>query len=137
MSFYTGTQSELLYALPAAVTKNTYTTQAVLSVPTASTLPHCIVPGKYFGSVPNGVGRALWLHAEGTVATTSAATFTGVLGYDTTQNTLANSITYWPILAPTAAVTELWTLDVWYTCQQTGSAGLSLQVNGKYQSSIV
>jgi hypothetical protein len=137
MSFYTGTQTELLYQLPAAVTKNTYTTQAVLSVPTASTLPHCIVPGKYFSAVPNGVGRGLWLHAEGTVATTSAATFTGVLGWDVAQNTLANSITYWPILAPTAAVTELWGLDVWYTCQQVGSAGLSLQVNLEYEASIV
>lgn len=137
MSNYNPTGSELLYSLPAAVTKNTYTTQAVLSVPTASVLPHCRVPGSFFGSTPYGVGRVLYLHASGTIATTSAATFTGVLGYDTAQNTLANSITYWPILAPTAAVTELWDLDVWYTAQQVGSAGLSLQVTGKYQSSIV
>jgi hypothetical protein len=137
MSFLTGTQAEALYVLPAAVTKNTYTTQAVLSVPTSSTLPRCIVPGKFFGAVPNGTGRSLYLHASGTVATTSAATFTGVLGWDTTANTLANSVTYWPILAPTAAVTELWDLDVWYTAQQVGSAGLTLQVTGKYQSSIV
>ena len=137
MSGYTMTQSEELNVLPAAVTKNTYTTQAVISVPTASTLPHCIVPGKFFGSVPNGVGRALYLHVEGTIANASAATFTGVLGWDTAQNTLANSITYWPILAPTAATTCLWNLDVWYTCQQTGSAGLTLQVNGRYEQSVV
>ncbi len=36
MSFYTGTQVEVLYTLPAAVTKNTYTTQAVFSAPTAT-----------------------------------------------------------------------------------------------------
>jgi hypothetical protein len=137
LSFYTGTNAELLYALPAAVTKNTYTTQAVLSVPTSSTLPHCIVPGKFFGAVPNGVGRSLLLEASGTIATTSAATFTGVLGYDVTQNTLANSVTYWPILAPTAATTCLWSLRVLYTCQQTGSAGLTLQLNGEYRQSVV
>lgn len=137
MSFYTGTQAELLYSLPAAVTKNTYTTQAVISVPTASTLPHCIVPANFFGAVPNGVSRALYLHAQGTIANTSAATFTGVLGYDVTQNTLANNVTYWPILAPTASTTCLWNLDVWYTCQQTGSSGLTLQVNGTYVQSVV
>ena len=137
MSFYTGTQAELLYALPAAVTKNTFTTQAVISVPTASTLPHCIVPTNYFGAVPNGVGRSLYLKAAGTIATTSAATFTGVLGWDTTQNTLANSVTYWPILAPTAATTCVWDLEVWYTAQQVGSAGLTLQLNGNYRTSVV
>jgi hypothetical protein len=88
VSFYSGTQAELLYALPAAVTKNTYTTQAVLSVPGSSTLPRCIVPGKFFTSVPYGVGRSLWLHAEGTIANTAAATFTGVLGWDPTAGTL-------------------------------------------------
>jgi hypothetical protein len=137
MSFYTGTQAELLYALPAAVTKNTYTTQAVLSVPGSSVLPRCIVPGKYFSSVPNGVGRSLWLHCEGTIANTAAATFTGVLGWDTTAATLTNSVTYWPILAPTAATTCLWGLDVWYTALQVGSAGLSLQVNVEYEQSVV
>lgn len=137
MSFYTGTQSELLYALPAAVTKNTYTTQAVLSVPGSSVLPRCIVPGKFFTSVPYGVGRALWLHCEGTIANTAAATFTGVVGWDTTPGTLANPITYWPILAPTAATVCLWSLDVFYTCQQVGSAGLSLQANVEYEQSVV
>ena len=137
MSFYTGTQAELLYALPANVTKNTYTTQAVLSVPTSSTLPRCIVPGKYFSAVPNGVGRSLYLKAKGTIATTSAATFTGVIGWDTTAATLANSITYWPILAPTASTTCMWALDMYYTCQQVGSAGLTLQVNGEYTQSVV
>jgi hypothetical protein len=137
VSFYSGTQTELLYSLPAAVTKNTYTTQAVLSVPGSSTLPRCIVPGKFFSSVPSGIGRALWLHAEGTIANTAAATFTGVLGWDPTAGTLANSITYWPILAPTASTTCLWSLDAVYTCQQVGSAGLTLQVNVEYEQSVV
>lgn len=137
MSFTTGIPAELLYSLPAAVTKNTFTTQAVISVPVSSTLPHCIVPGKFFAAVPNGVSRSLYLKAQGTIATTAAATFTGVLGWDTAQNTLANSVTYWPILAPTAATTCLWQLDVWYTAQQVGSAGLTLQVNGEYRQSVV
>ena len=127
--------AELLYSLPANVTKNTFTTQAVISVPTSSTLPHCIVPANYFGAVPYGVSRSLLLVAKGVIGNTAAATFTGVLGWDTAQGTLANSITYWPILTVTNGA--LWQLDVWYTCQQVGSAGLTLQVNGEYRQSVV
>src|SRR6266852_9091168 len=139
VSFITGSQDELLYSLPAPVTKNTYTAQAVLSVPAATgTAPLCVVDANYFRSVPNGVGRGLYLKAKGTIATTSAATFTGVLGLDATPGTLANSVTYWPILAPTAATTCLWDLEAWYTCQQVGgNAGLTLQVNGEYRQSVV
>jgi hypothetical protein len=137
MSGYTLTNPELLYTLPAPVTKNAYTTAAVISVPASSVLPHCIVPNGFFGAVPNGVGRCLLLEADGTIATTSAATFIGQIGYDTAQNTLANPVTYWPILAPTAAITALWNLRVKYTCQQVGSAGLTLQVNGEYRQSVV
>ena len=131
------TQTELLYSLPAAVTKNTYTTEAPITVPTSSTLPHCIVPANYFAASPNGVGRPLWVRVQGTIANTSAATFQGRLGWDTTQGTIANPVTYWPTLAPTSATTCLWSLDVWYTCQQVGSAGLTLQVNGEFRQSVV
>ena len=47
MSFYTATNAELLYTLPAAVTKNTYTTEAVFSA-VAGTTPVCLLPGNYF-----------------------------------------------------------------------------------------
>lgn len=137
MSFITGSQVELLYALPANVTKNTYTTEAPISVPASSTLPHCIIPANYFAAVPNGVGRALRLNVQGIIANTAAATFQGRFGLDTTQGTIANPVTYWPTLAPTAATTCLWQLEVWYTCQQVGSAGLTLQVNGLYSQSVV
>lgn len=131
------TMYEELYTLPAAVTKNTYTTAAPISVPASSTLPHCTVPAGYFAANPNGVGRTLLLEADGTIANTAAATFTGQLGWDTAQATLANSVTYWPVLAVTAATTCLWNLRVKYTCQQVGSAGLTLQVNGVYTQSVV
>ncbi len=138
MSFITGTQDEALYTLSAAITKNTYTTQAVLSATAGGTLPLCVLDANYFRSVPNGVGRGLYLKAKGTIANTAAATFTGVLGLDATAGTLANSVTYWPILAPTAATTCLWDLDVWYTCQQVGgNSAMTIQVNGEYRQSVV
>lgn len=132
MSFYSGTQAELLYSLPAAVTKNTYTAQAPFSAVAASA-PVATIPGGFFGSVPNGVGRALYLRAQGTIANTAAATFAVALGLDTTAGTIANSATVMAATAPVAAITAPWNLEAWYTCQAVGtSGGMTLQVNGRW-----
>jgi peptidoglycan hydrolase-like protein with peptidoglycan-binding domain len=132
VSFLTGTQAELLYTLPAAVTKNTYTTEAVFSA-LAATAPLPTIPGGYFGSVPNGVGRGLYLHAEGTIATTSAATFAVNLGLDSVAGTKANAVAVMAATAPVAAITAPWHLDVYYTCQAVGTTGgMTLQVNGQW-----
>lgn len=137
MSFITGTQVEQLYALPAAVTKNTYTTQAVFG-PLAATAPVPRVPGGFFGESPNPLGRSLYMKAMGTIATTSAATFAGALGIDTTAGTIANSITMFAATAPTASVTAQWDLDVWITCTAFGeTAGMTWQVNGKWTQASV
>jgi hypothetical protein len=137
MSFVTGTQAELLYSLPAAVTKNTYTTQACMSALPA-TNPLAAVPAGFFASVPNGIGRALYVKAMGTIATTSAATFAPALAVDTTAGTALNPIVIYTTTAPTAAVTAQWTVEAWITCQAVGtSAGTTLQVNGKWDQSIL
>jgi hypothetical protein len=74
VSFYTGTQTELLYTLPAAVTKNTFTAQAVVSAPTA-TAPVAVIPAGYFMNPPaSGPGKAVYVKAWGTIANTAAAT---------------------------------------------------------------
>lgn len=136
MSGLTGTQAEAIYVLPAAVTKNTFTTQAVISAP--NTAARCIVPAGFFSAVPNGVGRSLYGHAFGSIANTAAATFTGVLSWDPTPGTLGSTLSaYWPILAPTAAVTSVWDLEFWITCQAIGAAGLTLQCNAKFNQSVV
>src|SRR5260221_50150 len=104
MSFYSGIPSELLYAQGAPVTKNTYTTQAVFSANPTSGGAVAIVPANFFSGNPNGVGRTLLLEASGTIATTAAATFNFVLGWDPTINTLGTTLaTPWPTPAPTAA----------------------------------
>jgi hypothetical protein len=138
MSGYTMTQAEVLYGLPAPVTKNTYTTQAVFSAP-AATADVASVRAGYWQGGAEGLGRPIWLHAEGTIATTAAATFQGVLGWDPTPGTLGTNIaTFWPTLAPTAATTCLWFLDAWITPTQIGALnGLSIQVNGRLQMSVV
>lgn len=132
MSFYTGTQMETLYTLPAAVTKNTYTTEAVFSALGASA-PLPSIPAGFFGAVPNGVGRSLWLHAEGTIATTSAATLAVNLGVDSTAGTKANAVAIMAATAPVAAITAPWHLDAWITAQAVGTTGgMTLQVNGRW-----
>lgn len=137
MSGFTMTQAELLYGLPTQVTKNTYTTQAVMSALAASA-PVAKIPGGYFQPNPNPLGRGLYLKAMGTIANTAAATFSPAMALDTTAGTALNPITIYSTTAPTAAVTAQWELDAWITCQAYGdSAGMTLQVNGAWRQSIL
>ena len=129
MSFFTGTQAELLYALPASVTKNTFTTEAAISA-VAGTTAVCTLPPGYFNDVPNAVGRVLYLRAEGIIANTANATFALNLGFDTTVGAKANSVTVNAAYTPTASVTAPWHLEAWYTCTAFATSTFSLQVNG-------
>jgi hypothetical protein len=57
---------------------------------------------------------------------------------DTTAGTALNPIVIYTTTAPTAAVTAQWTVEAWITCQAVGtSAGTTLQVNGKWDQSIL
>jgi hypothetical protein len=135
MSYLYGSNTELIYSLNAPVAKNTYTAAAPISVPAAAaTQGRAVVPTSFWGAQP--AGKSLFVHAAGTIATTSAATFIGQIGLNPTPGTLANPVTYWPVLAPTAAVTCLWDLEAWYTCTTGGAAG-AFQVNGRYTCSVV
>jgi len=131
MSFYSGIPSELLYSLAAPVTKNTYTTQAVFSNNPTSGGAVAMVPANFFSGNPQGLGRALRLTAAGTMATTSAATLTIVVGYDATVNTLGGTLTSTAAITPTAAVTCPWVLDLLISATAvSGGAGLSLYTSG-------
>lgn len=140
MSFYTGTQAELLYSLPATVTNNTFTTQRVISAPTAGTGgTHAIVPAGFFGSVPNGAGRALLIKGAGTVANAATgATFANVLALDAVAGTLlaGGTIFSLPAIAPTASTTIPWDFEIMVTCQAVGSAGTTLQCNGIFRQAV-
>src|SRR4249920_3552857 len=91
MSGFTGTQVEELYALSAAVTKNTYTTEAAFSG-VAGTNTVCTLPAGYFlNNTPTPVGRSLYLHAEGIIGNTAAATLAVNLGFDAAAGTKAGT----------------------------------------------
>jgi hypothetical protein len=137
VSFTTGTQAELLYVLPAAVTKNTYTTIAVLSAP-AATAPVAKIQGGLLASVPSPIGRAFYLKAFGTIANTAAATFFPSLSFGTTAGTVANNNALYAATAPTASVTAPWGMEAWITCQAAGeTGGTTFQVNGRWDQAIV
>lgn len=134
MSYLYGSNAEVLYAMPAPVTKNTYTTQAVISALTGA--QRAKVDPNFWLS--RGPGAALMLQARGSIANTAAATFQMVLGWDPTAGTLGTTLaTPWPTLAPTAAITSVWELDVLITASSIGAAGLTLQCNGEYRQSVV
>jgi hypothetical protein len=139
MSFYTGTQVELLYTLTAPFTKNTYAGPAVFSAP-AATAPVAKVPGGFFEAVPNGVGRSLFFEAFGTIANAATGfTFTPELCVNTTAGTIGSSnIAIYAATAPTASVTAQWHLQGYITCQALGeTGGMTWQVNGGWSQTTV
>ena len=68
MSFGSGTQAELIYTLPASVTKNTYTTIAAITGVAGTNTICSMPPGWAINDSPNPVGRSLMLEVWGTIA---------------------------------------------------------------------
>lgn len=136
MSFFTGTNTELLYALSSSITKNTYTTQAaytgVLGTNTVCSIP----PGFFANDNPNPVGRVLVLEIWGTIANTAAATFANALNVNPTAGSATGNIVVNAAYTPTAAVTAPWYLFARMTCTAFLTSTFTLQVNGvvRYES---
>lgn len=135
MSGITGTQVELLYTMPAAITKNTYTTEAAFTgVAGTNVIPK--IPAGYFGDDnPNPVGRSLYWQGWGVIANTAAATFAVNMGLDTAPGTKANAIAVMAATAPVASVTAPLHFEAWFTCQAYATTTMTLQVNGNWGSS--
>lgn len=133
MSGYTLTQPELFYSLPAAVTKNTWTTQAVISSPGGSGTPdRCIIPAKYF----NSINKAAHITAMGTIECDSAASFTLAAGLDAAAGTIAGTgggtLFTSSALSMSASTTALpFSLELDIVAQAVGHLATTLQVNGE------
>jgi len=124
------TQAELLYTLPTAITKNTYTSIAAYTG-VLGTNTVCEIPAGYFSVAnPNPVGRALYLKVFGTIANTSAATFANAINVNPTAGTSTGNITINTAYTPTASVTAGWMLEAWLTCTAFASSTVTLQCNG-------
>jgi len=126
MSGYTLTQGELLYSLPVAVTKNTYTTIAPISAAAATSVPRCIVPINYFSAI----GKSLSFRARGTLQSAAGtATFSFTGGLDSTAGTLGKTIFATANLTP-ATGTCVFDIEGDIVAQAIGQAGTTLQCNG-------
>src|SRR5215207_1882858 len=131
MSFNTGQQVELLYSLPAAVTKNTWTTIAAYTG-LVGTNTVCSVPaGWAMNEGVNPVGRALQLKAMGTIANTAAATFANAINLNPTPGTSTGNIGIHTAFTPTAAVTANWVLEAWFTITAFATSTMTIQANGQ------
>jgi hypothetical protein len=134
MSFFTGTQAELLYTLPAAVTKNTYTTIASITG-VLGTNPVCAIPSGWLGNDnPNPVGRSLFLKVFGTIGVTATPTFIMSLGMNNTANAVATPTPFGLYTAATGGTAIIngttWALEAWFTCTAFATSTATWQVNG-------
>lgn len=133
MSFFTGTQAELLYVMPAPVTKNTYTTIAAISGVAGTNTICSIPPGFLTNENPNPVGKTLLLEAFGTIANTAAATFALALNINPTVATSTGNVSTAGTFTPTAAVTAPWWLRAYITCTAFATSTATYQINGTYR----
>jgi len=94
VSFITGTQCELLYAMPASGAAVTAAAATIMSGTTAANPPYGL-PANFFGQYSgNGPGKSILVKGGGwyTVGST-AVTNTFKVGLNTTQNTAAIAVT--------------------------------------------
>jgi hypothetical protein len=136
MSFMRGTQAELLYTLPASVTKNTYTTIAAFTGVAGTNTVCSIDAGWLLNQGVNPVGRALMLEVWGTIANTAAATFACNLNVNPTAGTSTGNIAVNAAYTPTSAVTAPWHFQAYLTCTAFATSTCTWQANGsiRYQS---
>lgn len=130
MSFYTGTQTEVLYQLVTPVTTTVSGTTQVLAS-AGSGAPRAIIPAQFWSY--QNIGRSIFVVGRGTF-TSSAATPTWKLdlGLDTTAGTNANNTPLYPATALTSSLTTAgFQFDALVVCSAISSTTTTLQINGK------
>jgi len=131
VSFYTGTQTELLYAMPGSGGAVT-TSQTLLSLNSTSGIPYQL-PGGYFTQQSGtGTGKSLLIKGGGNFTTSSTGnSLTLAVGIDSTAgtlNTLASTGAFTPAVSVTNGAFEF---ECLVTCQLLGSgAGTKLAAVG-------
>lgn len=130
MSGTTGTQSELLYTLNTAITKNTYTAQAAFTGVLGTNTVCKLQGGWLLNEGVNPIGRALLLKVRGLVGNTAAATLAVALGLDPTAGTINQSITAMAATAPPVAAGAPFSLEAEYVCTAFATSTATFQVNG-------
>ncbi len=106
MSGFTGTQAELLYAMPASGAAVTAAATTVMSAANTTTFPAYSLPAGPNGFFP-AAGKSLLIKGGGWFTTSSTAmTQTISIGFDTTAGTLSALKCATGAFTPTASVTN-------------------------------
>jgi hypothetical protein len=133
VSFFSGTQAELLYVMPTPVTKNTYTTIAAITGVAGTNTVCSIPPGFLTNENPSPIVKTLLLEAYGTIANTAAATFSMAININPTLATSTGNLTVAGTYTPTAAVTAPWWLRCYITCSAFATSTATYQFNGSFR----
>lgn len=133
MSFVTGTQAELLYAMPASGAAVTAAAAAILSGTTAANPPYGLPPNFFSQASGNGPGKSLLIKGGGwyTVGTT-AVTDIIKIGLNTTQNTASIAVTLGATGAWTTVISQsnvAFAFELMCTLTVPGKAGTNCSMN--------
>ena len=125
MSFLTGTQCELLYAMPANGPAVTAASITRLSAGSSATNPPYFLPAYFFPDT-YGVGKSLMIRGAGffTIGTT-AVTDIITVALDTTAGTAGTTIAATGAFTTTASVTNgAFKFDIDITCTDVGTSAV-------------
>jgi len=128
MSFYTGTQCELLYAMPGSAPAVTATaTTSILSANSATLLPYQL-PAAYFTQQSGtGLGKSLLIKGGGNFTLGSTAdTITLAWYLDTTAGTQLTVMAQTGAITPVVSITNgCWEFELLVTCSALGTGANS------------
>jgi hypothetical protein len=129
VSFYTGTQNEVLFSnFTASTNLATFTTEDNLQ----KTYPPVIIPAGFFGGDGKASGKSLRILSRGQLGTTSAPTFTWTVRLLTSTTWSAGGVVVGTTGAVTAGSTVTlapWTLDMTIGLRTLGIGAASTVVH--------
>lgn len=134
MSFYTGTQCELLYAMPGsgtAVTGTVATAQLLSPAATDTHAPFQLPAGFFNFMSGTTLGKSLLIKGGGNFTTSSTAnTLTWTFALDTTLGTLLNKVAGTGAITPVASITNgAWDFELIVTATQVGAGTSATSLN--------
>jgi hypothetical protein len=134
VSFYTGTQCELLYAMPASGVAVTAVAATTASGTTAANPAYALPLGFFNQQSGGGAGKSLLIKGGGWWSTpTAARTLIFQVGLNSTVNTGAIALPLGKtgniVTVVTASASAIWNFEVMVTCTAPGQAGTAGSLN--------
>jgi hypothetical protein len=133
VSFYTGTQCELLYAMPASGAAVTAAAATVMSGTTAANPPYALPLGFFNQQSGGGAGKSLLIKGGGSWATPTAARTTNFqIGLNSTAGTGAIALPFGKTGTLTTVITTAtagFEFEVLVTCTSPGFGSTTSSLN--------